>query len=257
VRDAGPDPVEYMLQVARTPSATVYKTHVLAELELSSEIVVVDVGCGPGTDLKAMAERTTPRGLAVGLDLDSRMLMAATASVPPATSLAVADAHRMPFTSASVDRLRTDRSLQHMRDPMRVLAEFARVLRPGGIAVIAEPDWATLVIDTARGDVSRRFVDYTCGEVVRNAHIGRQVARLGADAGLVTRNVVAFPAVLRDFVTADKIFGLTRNALAAVESEYLSSEEAKAWIADLSTGPILAAVTLFVTTLINPADRLP
>jgi len=88
----------------------------------------------------------------------------------------------------------------------------------------------------------------------REEHIGRQVARLGVEAGLVTRNVIAFPALLRDFATADKIFGLTRNALAAVESGYLGREEAETWIADLATGVVLAAVTLFVTTLSKSAD---
>jgi hypothetical protein len=61
-------------------------------------------------------------------------------------------------------------------------------------------------------------VDYTCEQVVRNATVGRDVARLGQDAGFLVRNVVALPAVLRDFAQADRIFGLTRNAHAATEA---------------------------------------
>jgi ubiquinone/menaquinone biosynthesis C-methylase UbiE len=110
VRTARPDPVDYMLQVARTPSAIAYKAHVLAELDLSPGMVLVDVGCGPGTDLRAMAQRAAPTGLVLGLDRDRQMLGAATVRLSRVASLAAADAHRLPLTSGVVDRLRTDRS---------------------------------------------------------------------------------------------------------------------------------------------------
>ena len=221
----------------------------MAELQLSPGTVVVDVGCGPGTDLAAMTEVGCADGLVIGLDVDPQMLVAAAGRVPAVVALAAGDAHQLPLTSASVDRVRTDRALQHMHDPTRVLAEFFRVLRPGGIAVLAEPDWGTFVVDASRGDVSRRFVDFTCYEVVRNDIVGREVGRLGVAAGFVAMNVAAFPTVIRDFASADKIFGLTRNALAAVEAGYINRTEAEAWLVGLKAGPMLAAVTLFVTTL--------
>jgi SAM-dependent methyltransferase len=244
-----------MLRVARTPSAVAYKAYVVAELALTTGLTVVDIGCGPGTDLSAVAEMVGPDGLIVGVDLEQTMLIAAASRVPPGVALIAADAHSLPLTSGSVDRVRIDRALQHMIDPRAVLADLVRVLRPGGLAVIAEPDWRTLVIDGADAEVSERFVDYTCREVVRNAVIGREVARLGTEAGFITADVMAFPAVLRDFAAADKIFGLTRNAHAAADAGYLDRTAADSWRADLSTGCMLAAVTLFVTTLLRQRDQ--
>jgi len=251
---ARPDPADYMHEVARTASAVAYKAHVVAELGLARGIVVVDVGCGPGTDLPTMAETIGPTGLAVGVDLDPTMLGRAARRESANTALVAGDAHRLPFRSATVERIRTDRALQHMADPRLVLSDFRRVLRPAGLAVIAEPDWGTLVIDAARSDASDAFVQYTCREVVRNAVIGRKVARLGAEAGFVVDDVVAFPTVVREFESADKVFGLTRNALAAAEAGYLDIDEARRWVGDLEAGPVLVAVTLFVTTLRKPVD---
>src|SRR5207248_1068782 len=147
VADPRPDPIEYMLDVAQTPSAVAYKRHVLTELALVRGAVVADVGCGPATDLAAQQDLVTPDGLVLGIDVDRRMLTAAVDRVSSGATLIAADAHLLPLKSGSVDRVRTDRALQHMRDPRLVLTEFRRVLRPGGIAVVAEPDWGTLVID--------------------------------------------------------------------------------------------------------------
>lgn len=244
-----PDPVDYMLQVARMPAAVAYKSHVLSEMALAAGVKVVDVGCGPATDLRQTADLVAPDGLVVGLDFDARMLAAALKRASSGMALVAGDSHSLPLRSQCIDRIRTDRALQHMNEPGWVLQEFHRVLTPGGIAVLAEPDWRTLVIDGGRRDVASRFVDYTCEQVVRNATVGREVARIGQDAGFLVSNVVAFPAVLRDLDQADKIFGFTRNAYAASEAGYMSKPQAREWLADLQHGPVLAAVTLFVTTL--------
>lgn len=247
---ARPDPVDYMLQVAATPEAVAYKSYVLAEMALTAGVSVVDVGCGPATDLQGAADLVAPGGVVVGLDFDRRMLTAAARRASSGVALLAGDAHSLPLRSKCIDRIRTDRALQHMRDPRSVLQEFRRVLTPGGIAVLAEPDWRTLAVDGGPQDIANRFVDYTCEQVVLNATVGRGVARLGQAAGFLVSNVVAFPTVFRDFAQADRIFGLARNAHAAAEAGYLTKDQAAEWLADLFRGPVSAAVTLFVTTLV-------
>lgn len=231
------------------PSAIAYKAHVLAELSLEAGMTVVDVGCGPGTDLREAAARVVPGGSVIGIDLDQHMLATAADRIGTGVSLMVADAHELPLRSASIDRLRTDRSFQHMRDPHLGLGEFRRVLRDRGVAVLAEPDWRTFVIDGGDSAVAERFVDYTCREVVRNATVGRAIPRLGHETGFETRRVVAFPTVIREMAQADKVFGLTRNVRAATDAGFMTKTAADKWLSDLHGAPMLAAVTLFVTTL--------
>lgn len=47
--------------------------------------------------------------------------------------LALGDARRLPFADRSVDLVLSGGLLEHFRDPAPVLAEMARILRPGGL----------------------------------------------------------------------------------------------------------------------------
>ncbi len=94
---------------------------------------VLDVGCGPGRATAAMARRW-PGARVVGLDLALPMLHQARRARGWLRRLPVvcADACRLPLPDASVDLLFSSLCLQWLDDPGAGLAEFARVLRPGG-----------------------------------------------------------------------------------------------------------------------------
>jgi SAM-dependent methyltransferase len=251
-----PDPIAYLGEVARSPQGRDYKAAVLESLELGPCLVVLDVGCGPGTDLAAMAGLVAPDGAVIGVDHDERMVREAaqrTADLP-GVEVRRGDAHALPLADASVDRARTDRVLQHVADPAAAVAEIARVLRPGGVVVLAEPDWETLAVDASDEggrSMSRAFVRWTC-TVVRNATVGRSLARHAAGAGLSVRAVSAYPSVWTSFDTADLVLGLTRNSASAVESGYVDGADRDAWLAGLSAGIFVAAVGLFVVVAERP-----
>jgi len=252
-----PDPVAYLGEVARSPQGRDYKAAVLESLELGPEHVVLDVGCGPGTDLAAMAGFVAPDGVVIGVDHDERMVREAAQRTADLTGVEVrrGDAHALPLADASVDRARTDRVLQHVADPGAAVADIARVLRPGGVVAFAEPDWGTLVVDAgedAGRSVSHAFVRWTCDQVVRNATVGRSLARHASDAGLLVRAVSAYPSVWTSFETADRVLGLTRNSASAVDGGYVDGADRDGWLAGLAAGPVVAAVSLFVVVAVRP-----
>jgi len=100
---------------------------------------VIDVGCGTGYALAALARRY-PGAVLAGLDLSAGMLSAARTRTGGAL-LACAEAERLPLASASVDLVFSSLVL-HWCDAERVLAEFRRVLAPGGLLMFscAGPD---------------------------------------------------------------------------------------------------------------------
>ena len=127
---------------------------------------VVDVGCGNGRDLQALAGRFAQAGI-FGLDLALPRLqrIAATpaarlarwwrgASGPP---VAQADFTALPFAARSVDVLWSNLALHWNAAPHRVLPEWGRVVRTGGLVVFSAfgPDTLREVAD-AFGAVDRR-----------------------------------------------------------------------------------------------------
>jgi len=86
----------------------------------------------------------------------------------------------LPLEGHSVDRARaTDRAMQHVADPAAAFAEIRRVLRPGGIAVLTEPDWASAIID---GDLAVNLAFKTATSAPKwsaNAHDRAPAAAVG------------------------------------------------------------------------------
>ena len=52
----------------------------------------------------------------------------------------VADAHPLPFRDAAFDALFAGELIEHLPDPRPALAEFRRVLRPGGALILTTPN---------------------------------------------------------------------------------------------------------------------
>jgi len=91
---------------------------------------LLDVGCGTGL----VTERLARPGLRVfGVDASAGMVAAAAERLGP--SLVLANCHRLPFGDASLDAVSAVWLLHLLQDAPSVVAECARVLRPGGLFV--------------------------------------------------------------------------------------------------------------------------
>jgi ubiquinone/menaquinone biosynthesis C-methylase UbiE len=149
--DAAADPawfVGYLDQAAA--ELTEAERRLLGLLDLAPGQVVLDVGCGTGDDVCAMAELVGPSGRAIGLDASRTMVAEArrrsAGSALPVQFL-LGDAHDLPFPPAAVDACRAERVLQHLSDLARAVAEMVRVTRSSGRVAVLAPDWDTTVID--------------------------------------------------------------------------------------------------------------
>ena len=178
----------------------------------------------------------------VGLDSHPAPLATAASRIKgiPQIRLVCCDAARgLPLADTAADRAHTDRVLQHVADPVAVLREVRRVLRVGGAAVFAEPDWDTLVIDYPDLAVTRAYTRFVSDRVVRNGCVGRQLPALARQAGLDVQNVIPVTTVSRDAQAADKILGLRRVTERAAAAGYLSPEQAGRLAPAPSQRPIL------------------
>lgn len=106
----------------------------IAAADLGPQRVAIDVACGTG-DLAALAAGTGAR--VVGVDFAAAMLAGARARGVGA-QLVRADATTLPVATASADVVTCGFALRNFVAIPPVLAEAARVLRPGGRLVVLE-----------------------------------------------------------------------------------------------------------------------
>lgn len=111
------------------------------ELDLVMELLdprpgerVLDAGCGYGR----VAEAIVSSGAStVGVDISERMVAACKAQfLEEPVAVSVSDVAHPPFAPASFDKIACIGVLVHVADPEEVIAELARLLRPGGALVI-------------------------------------------------------------------------------------------------------------------------
>lgn len=164
----------YLDGVAATEPARAYKGGLLSALRVLPGHRVLDVGCGPATDLPALAAAVGEQGEVIGVDRDPAMVATARerCAALPNTRVLEGDAERLPLESARLDRARVDRVLMHVADPAAALAELRRVLRPGGLLALAEPDWDTLAVDHPDLETARALTDHVARHASRNQAMG-------------------------------------------------------------------------------------
>jgi SAM-dependent methyltransferase len=105
--------------------------------------LILDVGCGSASGL-GPGIRSRP-GLHVGIDLDPDA-----ARNPELDQFVRGSANRIPLRDGCVDLLVSGFVLEHLADPAAALREFARVLRPGGRAVLWTPNLLNYAIFISR-----------------------------------------------------------------------------------------------------------
>jgi ubiquinone/menaquinone biosynthesis C-methylase UbiE len=114
----------------------------IALAELRDGHRVLDVGCGTGNLLKSIAKRYRNVDL-VGLDPDPKALARAGRKARHAglaIRLVRGFAQELPYPDGSFDRVFSSLMLHHLDSPAKdaLLAEVRRVLRPGGMLVLAD-----------------------------------------------------------------------------------------------------------------------
>jgi SAM-dependent methyltransferase len=96
---------------------------------------VLDVGCGTGTTVDHL--RTRYHLNALGLDLSANLL-AESREHGAALPLMQADGERLPLCSDQLDAIMAECSLSVLADVDQALAEFRRVLKPGGALMVTD-----------------------------------------------------------------------------------------------------------------------
>ncbi|WP_329052533.1 class I SAM-dependent methyltransferase [Amycolatopsis sp. NBC_01488] len=122
----------------RGPTARFHRSRMYAVDEVlrgSPGGALLDVGCGPGKMVRHVLESRSPDFTVTGCDRSAAMIDAARRHTGEEASFSVGDIEEMPFADRSFDVALAMGVLEYV-DVAPALCEIARVVRPGGRAIV-------------------------------------------------------------------------------------------------------------------------
>jgi SAM-dependent methyltransferase len=138
-----------------------HRDWLLSLFQIPEDAQVLDVGCGNGADLIALATRTPdPSARFLGLDAQEKKIAAARgATDDPRIDFRIEKVEStLPFEDGSFDLVLTQELLECLADPASLVDEIARVLKPGGFVVASHYDWDTQLFNASDRDRTRRVL---------------------------------------------------------------------------------------------------
>ena len=126
---------------------------------------ILDAGCGTGLNLRHLPAGST------GIDINPRNIELLRKRLPNHTVLE-GDVEALPFADASFGTVLCTEVIEHIPDPSAALAEYRRVLQPGGVLIGSVP---------ARSAIWKlRFLSSTCphSEPFHNEYLPHEVREM-------------------------------------------------------------------------------
>ena len=131
----------------------------LDAMDIDAAGTVLDIGCGTGVAARAIARRPRFAGHVLGIDLSSVLAqtaarLAADEGFGSQLEFRAGDSRRLELADGDFDAVVAHTLLSHVDEPLSVLREAARLVRPGGMIGIFDGDYASITFghaDPAKG----------------------------------------------------------------------------------------------------------
>jgi SAM-dependent methyltransferase len=147
------------------------------------------LGCGTGIEVRALRRRTRPNATIVGVDhspalIDIARRLTTDEGLDNNVTYETGDAHRLPYQDGEFDIVTLHTLVSHVDDPVQVLREARRVVRPGGTVAIFDGDYASLTFAHPDHALAEMIEARLRQVLVANPRIMRDMPRLLPAAGL-------------------------------------------------------------------------
>lgn len=206
----------------------------LDAMKIDSCGTVLDLGCGTGVVTRAIAQRSGFSGRVSGIDLSPYFIASAKAfseqeSVAEGVEFLVGDSHSLKLPDGAFDAVIAHTLVSHVTDPVAVLSEMARIVKPGGSIAVFDGDFASLTFGNDDAEQGKAIEELIIAAIVTNARVMRQMPQLLQETDL--RLDASFSYVVADIGKAD----FWTPALQAFrrllpQSGVITEDEANAWV---------------------------
>lgn len=224
---------------------------------------VADLATGYGRTLRAMLAEADQAGCAARFhavdtssDLDDDLL-----GDERVRSLIADLDEPLPFADAGLDRVVSVNVAEHVADARAHVDDCYRVLRPGGLLVLAHSDWDTTLFASDDDALTRLLVDRFVSSVPRWAEradgfMGRKLLSLARATRFELETVETWADTHRRFDENSVGWKVARGVLAAAADDAQLAARAAAWVAGLrklsDDGRFLFTVTDVALVLRRP-----
>jgi ubiquinone/menaquinone biosynthesis C-methylase UbiE len=221
---------------AKDPTFAAYREAYLKLVDLPRTAAVLDLGCGTGVVTRAIAARDGFAGTVTGVDQSPEFIaaaerLAADEGLGDRVELVVGDVHALDFPAASFDAAVAHTLVSHVRDPLTVLAEAARVIRPGGSVTVFDGDYASLTFGCEDPQLGQAMERAVRSMIMSAPRVMRELPRLLPKAGL--RLIATQAHVYAEAGSSSFLLNLaeTYGPLAA-STGLVRAAQVEAWLAD-------------------------
>lgn len=162
---------------------------ILRDINYLSGKKLLEIGCGAGAVLGILGQVYSGLEIA-GIDLESKQIDYYARQYLSSLDLTnadlrVGDANKLPWQDNIFDYIYAMWFLEHLSNPLSVLKEAKRVLKPKGTITITETDYRTIVITPHSADY-QYLQDGLCKLLLQsggNPYMGQSLGNLLIDAG--------------------------------------------------------------------------
>ena len=219
----------------KDPTFTRWREAYLDRLALAPGARVLDLGCGTGVVARCIAARAGFAGQVVGQDQSPQLVevarrLAAEEGVAERVTFEVSDAQALPVPDAAFDVVIAHTTISHVGDPLALLREAARAVRPTGRIAVFDGDYASWTFDHPDPAFAKAMEEGIIAAVVNNPRVLRELPRLLRQVGLERADLLAW--VYADVGAGDFFRGaIEAYAPLVARAGLLPAERVDEWLA--------------------------
>ncbi|MFQ5660224.1 MAG: methyltransferase domain-containing protein [Gammaproteobacteria bacterium] len=222
--------IRYLAEVSERPEIRAHAQRRAKRAGIGPGDAILDIGCGIGSNTKLLAGMVGHGGHVTGIDIDAGMIAAARGrTTAKSVSFESADAQELPFDDGAFDAVWVERTLVHIPDPGLALHECRRVLRAGGTAVIAELDYAGVLIDDPEDPGFTSMILHETVSAAAHPGMGRELVRRVRSADLSVAEVLDELHRNTDFSDLAMLLGLERGCRRAITQGAANEQTCRQW----------------------------